>query len=74
MAKAYNQSGNLQKFGSWEFGAMTDVSKLVGIPNTFAVNIHSHTWQNDKFANADGSGAVTNKEGGQVVLIRNVQR
>ncbi|MNN58679.1 hypothetical protein D3C81_1737380 [compost metagenome] len=53
---------------------MTDVSKLVGIPNTFAVNIHSHTWQNDKFANADGSGAVTNKEGGQVVLIRNVQR
>lgn len=72
--KDYNQSGNLSKFGSWEFGAMTDVSKLVGIPNTFAVNIHSHTWQNDKFANADGSGAVTNKEGGQVVLIRNVQR
>ncbi len=72
--KNYNQSGNLSKFGSWEFGAMTDVSKLVGIPNTFAVNIHSHTWQSDKFVNADGSGAIMNKEGGQVVLIRNVQK
>lgn len=72
--KNYNQSGNLNKFGSWEFGAMVDVSHLVGIPNTFAVNIHSHTWQSDKFANADGSGAVISKEGGQVVLIRNVQK
>ena len=72
--KNYNQSGNLNRFGSWEFGAMTDVSDLVGIPNTFAVNIHSHTWQHDKFANADGSGAVSNKEGGQVVLIRDVQK
>ncbi|WP_217700120.1 hypothetical protein [Sphingobacterium sp. CZ-UAM] len=53
---------------------MTDVSNLVGIPNTFAVNIHSHTWQDDKFENADGSKVISNKEGGQVVLIRNVQR
>ena len=72
--KAYDQSGNLNKLGSWEFGAMVDVSNLVGIPNTFSVNIHSHTWQQDKFANADGSGLSKNKEGGQVVLIRNVQR
>ncbi len=74
--KKYDQSGNLDKFGSWEFGAMTDVSQLVGIPNTFAVNIHSHTWQSEKFANADGSSAMKGKdsEGGQIVLIRNVQR
>lgn len=72
--KNYNQSGKLNKFGSWEFGAMVDVSHLVGIPNTFAVNIHSHTWQNDNFAHADGSDAVINNEGGQVVLIRNVQK
>jgi len=71
---AYNQSGNLQKFGSWEFGAMVDVSDVIGIPNTFAVNIHSHTWQSSKFVNADGAGVNNNKEGGQIVLIRNVQR
>ncbi|AQX14074.1 PhoX family protein [Elizabethkingia meningoseptica] len=71
---AYNQSGNLQKFGSWEFGAMVDVSDIIGVPNTFAVNIHSHTWQSSKFANADGAGVNKNEEGGQIVLIRNVQR
>lgn len=72
--KNYNQSGNLQKFGSWEFGAMEDISELVGIPNTFSVNIHSHTWQKDEFVDADKAGVNKNKEGGQVVIIRNVER
>lgn len=71
---AYNQSGNLQKFGSWEYGAMVDISDIIGVPNTFAVNIHSHTWQKNGFANADGAGVNTNKEGGQIVIIRNVQK
>ena len=71
---AYNQSGNLGKLGSWEYGAMIDVSDIIGVPNTFAVNIHSHTWQKDAFKNADGAGVNTNKEGGQIILIRNVQK
>ncbi len=62
------------KFGAWEFGAMEDISDVIGVPNTFLVNIHSHTWQADKFANADGGGLSTNKEGGQTVIIRNVDR
>ncbi|MBA5793997.1 hypothetical protein H1R17_09145 [Flavobacterium sp. xlx-214] len=73
-SQMFDQSGNLNKFGSWEYGAMVDVSDLVGIPGTFAVNIHPHTWQKPEFANADGSGTQTNKEGGQIVLIKNVQR
>jgi hypothetical protein len=28
----------------------------------------------DKFKNPDGSGVNTNKEGGQVVIIRNVEK
>ena len=71
---AYNQSGNLNKFGSWEYGAMVDISDIIGVPNTFALNIHSHTWQKNGFANADGAGVNTNKEGGQIVIIRNVQK
>lgn len=71
---AYNQSGQLQKFGSWEFGAMEYISDVIVVPNTFMVNIHSHTWQKDKFRNADGAGVINNAEGGQVVIIRNVQR
>ena len=69
----YNQTGEM-RFGSWEFGAMEDISDIIGVPDTFTVNIHPHTWQSDAFKNADGSGINTNKEGGQTVIIRNVQR
>ena len=72
---AYDQTGGqLLKLGSWEFGAMEDISDIIGVPGTFMVNIHSHTWRNNKFMNADGAGVNTNKEGGQIVIIRNVQR
>jgi hypothetical protein len=70
---AYNQTNEL-RFGSWEYGAMEDISDVIGVPNTFIVNIHPHTWQKDAFLNADGSGLNTNKEGGQTIIIRNVQR
>ncbi|TDE27207.1 MULTISPECIES: alkaline phosphatase PhoX [Flavobacterium] len=69
----YNQSG-VMKFGSWEYGAMEDISDVIGVPNTFIVNVHPHTWQKDAFKNADGSGVNTNNEGGQTVIIRNVQK
>lgn len=69
----YNQSGEM-RYGSWEYGAMEDISDIIGVPGTFSVNIHPHTWQNDAFLNPDGSGAINNKEGGQTVIIRNVQR
>lgn len=66
---------------SWEYGAMYDVSDLTGIPNTFAVNIHSHTWRDVKYAGVDGSQATkTNDlqssftEGGQVVIVRGVAK
>jgi len=69
----YNPVGET-KLGSWEYGAMQDISDIIGVPNTFTLNIHPHTWQLDKFKNADGSGTTTNKEGGQTVIIRNVER
>jgi hypothetical protein len=69
----YNTTAN-DKFGSWEYGAMVDISKEIGIPNTFMLNIHPHTWQEEKFKNADGSGVSNNKEGGQTVILKNVPR
>lgn len=64
------------KLSTWEYGAMQDISDLVGVPNTFLLNIHPHTWQDDKFLNADGSSETRNKnrEGGQVVIVRGVQQ
>lgn len=73
--KGYNQSGNNNKFGSWEYGAMFDISKEIGSNSSvFLLNIHPHTWQWDRFLNADGTTVSNNKEGGQVVILRNVPR
>jgi len=69
----YNTVAN-NKFGSWEFGAMHDISKTIGVPGTFLLNIHPHTWQEAKFLNADGSTVSGNKEGGQVVILKGVPR
>ncbi|MBW8687024.1 PhoX family protein [Chitinophaga sp. B61] len=66
--------GNDTRLGSWEYGAMYDISDLVGKPNTFVVNIHPHTWTDSKFVNADGSGLTTNKEGGQTVIITGIEK
>lgn len=71
--KKYNP-GNETRLGSWEYGAMYDISDLIGKPNTFVVNIHPHTWVDNKFANADGSGLTTNKEGGQTIIITGVEK
>ncbi len=76
----YN-STQTQFLSSWEYGAMYDISDLTGVPNTFVVNIHSHTWRDPKFAGADGSTATKTSdlsssftEGGQVVIVRGVAK
>ncbi|MEJ6979112.1 hypothetical protein WG906_01540 [Pedobacter sp. P351] len=69
----YNPA-NSTNLSSWEFGAMYDISDLIGKPNTFVVNLHPHTWTDNKFANADGSGLTTNKEGGQTLILSGVDK
>ncbi|MBC7891939.1 MAG: hypothetical protein H7Y12_07010 [Sphingobacteriaceae bacterium] len=74
---------NSALLSSWEYGAMYDISDLVGSPNTFMVNIHPHTWRDMKYSNADGSSvskatsitdAATGSfaEGGQTIIVRGV--
>ncbi|MBC7919914.1 MAG: hypothetical protein H7Z75_02390 [Ferruginibacter sp.] len=65
---------NSALLSSWEYGAMLDISDLVRIPDTFLINIHPHTWQESKFANPDGSGLITNQEGGQTVVVKGIPR
>lgn len=69
----YNTVGN-NTLGTWEFGAMYDISKTIGIPNTFILNIHPHTWQEEKFRNADGTTVTGNMEGGQTIILKNVPK
>ena len=43
---------NQMKHGIWEHGAMVDISDVVGVPGTFTINVHAHTWtEDDKFLN-----------------------
>ena len=72
-ATGYNQTGN-NRLGSWEFGAMHDVSGEIGVEGVFLLNIHSHTWRDNKFLNADGTTITNSNEGGQVVILKGVPR
>lgn len=76
---------NSSFLSSWEYGAMYDISDIVGIPDTFILNIHPHTWRDMKYSNADGSAVTIAKsitdastgsfsEGGQVVILSGVPR
>jgi secreted PhoX family phosphatase len=73
----YNPAGtNQNKFGIWEHGAMEDISDVIGVPGTFTINIHAHTWvEGDKFLNPSKATSVqAYKSGGQTLLITNVPR
>lgn len=80
----YN-SLNTNLLSSWEYGAMLDISDIVGVPNTFMINLHPHTWRDMKYSNADGSSvskatslsdAATGAyaEGGQTIIVRGIPR
>jgi hypothetical protein len=64
------------KKGIWEHGAMVDISDVVGVPGTFTINIHAHTWvENDRFLNPSMATSVQSyKSGGQTLILKNVPR
>jgi hypothetical protein len=73
----YNPAGpNQLKKGLWEHGAMIDISDVVGVPGTFTINIHAHSWiENDRFLNPSQATAVQPyKSGGQTLILKNVPR
>lgn len=66
----YNPSGPSSK-GSWEYGAMIDVSTRVGIPNTFMLCIQPHSWRGTRYKNPDGGTIRINEDqASQVVVIK----
>lgn len=67
---------NSTLLSSWEYGAMYDISDLIGLPNTFVINLHPHTWTSAKYKNVDGGSKrlVDNNEGGQIVIVRGIEK
>ncbi len=63
------------KFGSWEYGAMVDISDVIGIPNTFALAIQPHTWIDDKYKGVDGGVKRANeRQASQIVILKGLAR
>lgn len=71
----YNPTSD-NKYGLWEHGAMVDISDVVGVPGTFTINVHAHSWvEGDKFLNPSKATSVQPyKSGGQTLILKNVPR
>jgi hypothetical protein len=74
-------------FGSWEYGALIDVSETIGIPDTFMLSIQPHSWRTPYFKNIPMGGTTNNgfgvdggtlrsseDQGSQVILIKGLPR
>ncbi len=61
--------------GNWEYGALIDISDVIGVPNTFYLAIQPHTWKLDKFKKPDGGNKRSNEmQGSQIVVIKGLPR
>ncbi|HJU45759.1 MAG TPA: hypothetical protein VJ647_03200, partial [Chitinophagaceae bacterium] len=73
-AAKYNVGGTSAK-GSWEYGALLDISDMIGIPNTFTLCIQPHSWTDAKFAGVDGGSKRTSeKQGSEIVILKGLPR
>lgn len=70
----YNPTGD-SKLGSWEYGAMIDVSSQLGIDNTFMLSIQPHTWNDPAYKNPDGGTKRPDEaQASQILLIKGLPR
>jgi secreted PhoX family phosphatase len=70
----YNVGGR-SRFGSWEYGAMIDVSSELGQENTFVVCVQPHTWTGERYRNADGGSLRPNEsQASQLIVIKGLPK
>ncbi|MBE7169164.1 MAG: hypothetical protein INR73_01145 [Williamsia sp.] len=73
-AAKYNVGG-LSVKGSWEYGALVDISEATGIPNTFSLCIQPHTWTDNKFKGIDGGSKRKDEaQGSEIVIVKGLPR
>lgn len=69
----YDQAAS--KFGTAEYGALIDVSDLVGIPDVFLLSIQPHGWNGDKYKNPDGGSLrPSEKQASLIVILKGLPR
>jgi hypothetical protein len=68
-------SPRLSTFGSWEYGAMIDVSNDIGIPDSFIIALQPHTWRGRRYQNADGGTLrPTEDQASMMILVTGIPR
>ena len=73
-ADKYNVGGS-SRFGSWEFGAMIDVSDLIGVRDAFVIAIQPHTWRGDRYRGVDGGTLRPNEnQASQLIVVTGLPR
>ncbi|AII53585.1 hypothetical protein [Hymenobacter sp. APR13] len=60
--------------GSWEYGALMDVSDVLGQPNTFALCIQPHSWRAQKYKDGGAKPNNGNDQASQVVILSGLPR
>lgn len=68
---AYRES----TFGSWEYGALIDVSEQVGQPNTFVLSVQPHTWRAERYRRPDGGSLrAAEDQASQMLVLQGLPR
>jgi hypothetical protein len=76
-AAKYN-GASPSRFGSWEYGAMLDVTEHFGgdrRTGTFLIAIQPHTWRGERYRGVDGGTLRPNEnQASQMILVRGLAR
>jgi hypothetical protein len=73
-AAKYNVGGT-SRFGSWEYGAMIDVSDLLGSPDTYIICVQPHTWRGAQYRGVDGGTLRPNEDqASQLIVIKGLPK
>ncbi len=56
-------------FGSWEYGAMIDVSSQIGVPDAFIIALQPHSWIGRRYQNADGGTLRPNEDQASMMIL-----
>jgi hypothetical protein len=59
----------------WEYGAMIDLSTMLGQDNTFAIALQPHSWRADKYRGVDGGALrATENQASMLVVVKGLPR
>lgn len=68
---AYSRS----TIGSWEYGALVDVSAETGVPNAFVLSLQPHSFRYPFFAGVDGGTLrASENQGSMLLTLTNIPR